>query len=345
MADFSSLIRAWFRQKGRDLPWRNTSDPYKIWLSEIILQQTRVDQGISYYHKFVQHFPSIKDLALANEDEVLNLWQGLGYYSRARNLHAAAQIIHETYNDQFPTAYQKIRELKGVGDYTAAAIASFAYDLPHAVVDGNVFRVLSRYLEIETPIDTSQGKKDFYTVANELLDVSNPASHNQAIMELGALVCTPKNPSCENCPVTDTCQARANETQLNFPIKSKRTKVSKRYINYLVCIDNDITWIKKRTGKGIWQGLYDFPAIELNTDRNLTKKDLTAYRFSDYHLDGNFKHILSHQIIHAKFWIVNVNNKPSDASLEKINLNQLEDYPLPQLLIRYIEQSSLFGAD
>ena len=207
MTDFSILIQAWYRQNKRDLPWRESKDAYKIWLSEIILQQTRVDQGLAYFEKFVHHYPTVFDLAAAPEDEVLNLWQGLGYYSRARNLHAAAQTVVNDFNGVFPADYKKILSLKGVGDYTASAISSIAFGLPHAVVDGNVYRVLARYLCNDTPIDSSKGKKDFKQIAQELLDEKHPGDHNQAVMELGALVCLPRNPQCEICPIRNTCMA------------------------------------------------------------------------------------------------------------------------------------------
>ena len=218
---FAKRLIKWYNFNKRELPWRSTSDPYKIWLSEIILQQTQVNQGLSYYLKFVEEFQTVKDLAKAPADKVMKLWQGLGYYSRARNLHEAAKNIVNEHKGEFPKAYEDIRALKGVGDYTAAAIASIAYNLPYAVVDGNVYRVLSRIFGIETPIDSTSGKKEFNELANELLTKKNPADYNQAIMEFGALYCRPKNPDCTNCIFNDKCEAyRLNKINL-LPVKSK----------------------------------------------------------------------------------------------------------------------------
>jgi A/G-specific adenine glycosylase len=345
MADFSTLINAWYRQNKRTLPWRGISDPYKIWLSEVILQQTRVDQGTAYYLKFIKAFPTIKHLANADEDEVLNLWQGLGYYSRARNMHFSAKLVATELNGVFPTTYKDVLSLRGVGEYTAAAITSIAYGLPHAVVDGNVYRVLSRYLAIETPIDSTQGKKEFAEVAKAFLDHKNPGDHNQALMEVGALICLPKKPNCLECPLSNSCAALQKNTQLNFPVKSKKIKVVNRYIHYLVFTDGQNTVLKKRTGKGIWEGLYDFPMVEKKKGEELEKNDLESYNFSDFTFDGTFKHILSHQKILATFWLVQVKQvKLVDNQIE-IPIRQIEDYPLPQLLIRYIKESRLFGAD
>ena len=345
MADFSTLIRVWYRQKGRILPWREVTDPYKIWLSEIILQQTRVDQGKSYYLKFVKNYPTVGDLANASEDEVLNLWQGLGYYSRARNMHYSAKQIHFEGNGEFPTEYKNVLALKGVGEYTAAAICSFAYELPYAVVDGNVYRVLSRYLEIDSPIDSTDGKKEFALAANELMDKNHPGEHNQAIMELGALVCSPKNPDCEVCPVKNSCGAFTHKTQLNYPIKSKKTKVTSRYFNYLVKTDGQSLIIKKRQGKGIWEGLYDFPMLESTKKTELSEIEVEELGGVSYEFDGSFKHILSHQKIFANFWIVQMKDLITVDNEEIVLIQSIEDFPLPQLLIRYVRQSRLFGAD
>lgn len=345
MADFSILIQDWYRQNRRILPWRGTSDPYRIWLSEIILQQTRVDQGMNYYLKFEKAFPEVKDLANADEDTVLNLWQGLGYYSRARNLHFSAKQIMSEFNGKFPTTYKEVLSLKGVGEYTAAAITSIAYGLPHAVVDGNVYRVISRYFEIDTPIDTTQGKKEFTKVANELLDPNQPGDHNQAMMELGAMVCTPKTPACETeCPVKDTCASRQSGRQFDFPVKAKKIKVRDRYLNYIIYTDGSSTVLKKRTGKGIWQGLYDFPMIETKVESEIGIDDLLA-KDGSIVMDGKFKHILSHQKLNATFWVVETKEVPVQKGQLKVRINEVEDYPLPQLLIRYINASSLFGAD
>ncbi len=345
MANFSILIQEWFRQKSRNLPWRETKNPYYIWLSEVILQQTRVDQGINYYQKFVREFPTVKDLASAKEDKVLKLWQGLGYYSRARNLHFSAKYIVEHYDGVFPTSYKEVLGLKGVGLYTAAAISSIAHDLPYAVVDGNVYRVLSRYLGIDTPIDSAQGQKEFAQVAQSLLDENNAGNHNQAVMEIGALVCTPKLPKCYECPLEGSCFSYKEKIQLQFPVKAKKTKVSNRYFNYLVLTDGIHTVLKKRTGKGIWQGLYDFPLIEKKDQAEISTDDLAKYNTLDYRPDGIFQHILSHQKIKATFWLVNVKKIEIEKNQVLVKINDIEDYPLPQLLIRYMNSNSLINRD
>lgn len=341
--DFSTLIQNWFRRNKRDLPWRSSKSPYKIWLSEIILQQTRVEQGTAYYLKFIDAFPKVEDLANADEDYVLNLWQGLGYYSRARNLQASAKIISNDLNGVFPKDYETILELKGVGDYTASAICSIAYNLPHAVVDGNVYRVLSRYLKIDTAIDSTKGKKEFKQAAGELLDANNPGDHNQALMELGALICTPRKPNCENCPLKDSCLSYKDGNPLDYPVKSKKIKVQNRSFNFLVITDGKFLFIKKRLKKDIWFGLYDFPSLEEEGYGDV-QEALTQFKSKNYFLDVELKHILSHQKIQAKFWVLKVDEMPKSI-FDKIKRSDIEDFPLPQLLIRYINSSELFGAE
>ena len=260
--NFGSIIIRWYNKNKRDLPWRETRNPYLIWLSEIILQQTRVEQGLSYYLRFAEKYPTVKSLAASKEDDVLKLWQGLGYYSRARNLHQTAKRIVDEFSGKFPTDYSSILSLKGIGDYTAAAIASFAYDQKYPVVDGNVFRLLSRHFEMKTPIDTSAGKKEFTEMADGLMMNYPPAIFNQAIMEFGAKVCRPANPDCLKCPLNATCFSFKNKTVHLFPIKKNKTKTKKRYFNYIVIGDKNKFFIKKRIEKDIWQGLYDFPLIE-----------------------------------------------------------------------------------
>ncbi|MCB9224936.1 MAG: A/G-specific adenine glycosylase [Crocinitomicaceae bacterium] len=343
MGDFSTLIKNWYRQNARELPWRSTSDPYAIWLSEIILQQTRVDQGMDYYLKFLDHYPDIQSLANATEDQVLNDWQGLGYYSRARNLHASAKYVVNELNGKFPTEYGSVLSLKGVGAYTAAAICSFAYDHPHAVVDGNVYRVLARLDNCEMPIDSGKGQKYFQRLAEELLDENDPAVHNQAIMELGALICTPKNPDCENCPVNEICISRINGTQLDLPVKEKKTKVRNRYFHYLIWRSNEQVAIRKRTGKDIWQGLYEFHLIEVENEKDQPNFPLQGDQ--KVMLDGEYQHILSHQRIHAKFWVIDTLDLPKVNDLMHIKIEQLDDYPMPQLLIRYLTSSKVFMVD
>ena len=344
MVRFSTLITSWYRQNSRDLPWRNTSDPYKIWLSEIILQQTRVDQGMSYYLKFVKNYPTINDLASASEDEVLNDWQGLGYYSRARNLQSAAKYVIEELNGEFPTSYHEIIKMKGVGEYTAAAVASFAFNEVQAVVDGNVYRLLSRYYNLNTPIDSSKGKKDFKTLADELIDPKNPAEHNQAMMEMGALVCTPKNPSCDTCPLNESCMSLDKGTVLELPVKEKKTKVRNRFFNYLVIKDGQSTYLKKRGPKDVWEGLYDFPLTEKKKQVDLSNKELEAFEVIEK--SETFKHVLSHQRIYCQFWELELKQAGAAGfDWQKVPIKELSNYPMPQLLIRYLEKASFLSED
>jgi len=349
MKHFSPKIITWYNQNKRDLPWRNTKDAYLIWLSEIILQQTRVDQGMAYYLKFAGHFPKVKDLALADNDKVMKLWQGLGYYSRARNLHTTAKTIHTIYKGKFPTAYEDILSLKGVGEYTAAAIASFAYNKPHAVVDGNVYRVLSRIFGIETPIDSSSGKKEFYKLANELIDKKNPGLHNQAVMEFGAMQCKPVNPDCSVCPLSIHCYAFAKKKVSNLPIKEKKTKVRNRYFNYMVFRHKGTIAIHKRTAKDIWINLHDFPLIE--TTKELSEEQLLKssewkkmfgkVKYSIKSISNPCKHILSHQKIYARF--IEIDCKESlKTFLSKdvlvIKEKNIQEYAVPRLVDLYLEK-------
>ena len=258
--DFSSTLIKWYAINKRELPWRNTKNPYFIWISEIILQQTRVIQGEPYYLKFIETFPTIDKLAFSDEKEILRLWQGLGYYSRARNMHFAAKFIVENYSARFPNEYHKILNLKGVGTYTAAAISSFAFGLPHAVLDGNVFRVLSRVFGIDQPINSSLGEKIFRELSTELLPSSEVSNYNQGIMEFGALQCIPKNPNCEPCPLNSRCDALRTKRVKELPVKLKKTKVAEWHMSFLVLITDRGTVLRKRVGKGIWQNLYEFPS-------------------------------------------------------------------------------------
>lgn len=290
------------------MPWRNTKDPYKIWLSEIMLQQTQVAQGLSYYLKFTETFPTVQDLANAPEDEVMRLWQGLGYYSRARNLHYAAKQIATIYKGVFPKTHAEIKALKGIGDYTSAAIASFAYNLPYAVVDGNVYRVLSRLFDVHTAINSSQGKKEFQLLADELLNKNQSALHNNAIMEFGALLCKPQNPACPICPLQSYCMAYANQSVSVLPNKTSKTKIKNRYFNYVVLNHKGFVYISKRTEKDIWQNLYEFLLIETEhilIEEELIKHPTVLALKSPYVLTKTTvvkKHILSHQHLHAVFF-------------------------------------------
>lgn len=339
----SDKLIAWYKKNKRDLPWRNTSDPYKIWLSEIMLQQTQVAQGTSYYLKFTNTFPTVVSLAKAPEDQVMRLWQGLGYYSRARNLHAASKQIETLHKGVFPNTHSDIKNLKGVGDYTSAAIASFAFNLPYAVVDGNVYRVLARLFDLHTPINSSQGKKEFQLLADELLNNKQPALHNNAMMEFGALCCKPQNPQCHNCPVQSNCMAFANNTVSVLPVKTKKTNIKNRYFNYVVLNYKNSVYITKRTHKDIWQNLYEFLLIE--TEAPINEKQLLAQPlvlalktpFTITHITEAKKHILSHQHLHAFFYEVELLAPLKKTNFIKIKKNELDNYALPQLINFYLK--------
>jgi A/G-specific adenine glycosylase len=345
---FSPILVKWYEKNKRDLPWRHHKDPYKIWLSEIILQQTQVAQGLSYYIKFVEKYPTVKKLALAKEDEVFKLWQGLGYYSRARNLHASAKYIHNELQGKFPTTFEDIKNLKGVGDYTAAAIASFAYDLAHAVVDGNVYRVLSRVFGIETPIDSSGAKKEFQQLANDLLNSNNAAMHNQAIMEFGSQYCKPNNPNCESCVLNANCYAYKTNKVTQLPIKLKKTKIRNRFFNYVILIDkNKNILIHKRKEGDIWQSLYEFYLIEtekeISSEQLLDSKDFRAVcksKFDVLFLSKQYKHILSHQHLYAKFYVVKT-SQTFKLQQTKCNLKTLKNYAFPRLIEKFLNDCVL----
>ena len=340
--NFSNTLISWYLQNRRDLPWRKTNNPYFIWLSEIMLQQTRVAQGLSYYLKFTETFPTIFHLAKANESTVLKMWQGLGYYSRARNLHFTAKHIANELEGEFPSTYKEIIKLKGIGDYTASAIASFAFNESTAVVDGNVYRVLSRYFGIDTAINSSSGIKEFKTLADTLIDKEQPANYNQAIMEFGAIQCKPKKPLCMFCPLSDSCVALQKNLVEVLPVKEKKIKIKKRYFNFLVVKTKDNTTIlTQRKGKGIWQGLYQFPLIE--SDKNINKDELIANElfcklFPEETTISLFNqkeivHKLSHQHLHTKFWIVETFN----LSEPIVNWNTIDQYPVPVLIANFLE--------
>lgn len=339
----SDNLISWYKKNKRDLPWRNTNDPYKIWLSEIMLQQTQVVQGLSYYLKFTETFPTIIDLAKAPEDKVMRLWQGLGYYSRARNLHAAAKVVAKEYKGKFPSTYDSIKSLKGVGDYTAAAIASIAFDLPHAVVDGNVYRVLSRLFNCSTPINSTQGKKEFQQLADELLNHKKAALHNSALMEFGALVCKPQNPKCEDCVLRTYCQAYNNNTISQLPVKDKKIKIKNRYFHYIVFNFKDFVYVSKRTEKDIWQNLYEFVLIE--TDHKVKEDDILQAKklkkitkdFEVLKITHLKKHILSHQHLYSTFYELKIPVKINDKNLLQIKRTQLNELAFPQLLIKYLQ--------
>ena len=348
---FSKTLIDWYLKNKRDLPWRNTKDPYKIWLSEIILQQTRVAQGLPYYLKFAANFPTVQDLAAAPLEKVLKVWQGLGYYSRARNLHETAIFISDELQGQFPNNHKELIKLKGIGDYTASAIASTCYNEPVAAVDGNVFRVLARYFDIDTPINSSKGMKEFKDLSQELLGNENPWYYNQAIMEFGATHCTPKLPLCNSCPFSQSCLALKYNKIAELPVKIKKGVIKKRFFNYIVFrTRDDQTILEKRSGKGIWEGLYQFPLIE-------TKEMLTAEEFSTFEefteIKGNdvaevrlynddpVIHKLTHQHIYTRFWIVDKNT----VELNSIKLSRVKDYPVPVLIANFLKESDLGNPD
>jgi A/G-specific adenine glycosylase len=323
LQQINTILLEWYKSNQRDLPWRSTQNPYFIWLSEIILQQTRVKQGMSYYQLFTTKFPTVFDLAAADEQTVLNAWQGLGYYSRARNLHATSRIIVEQFNGIFPQTFNEIKALKGVGNYTAAAISSFAFDLPHAVVDGNVYRVLSRLFNESTPIDTSIGQKLFQSLADNLLNAHFPANHNQAIMEFGAIQCVPVNPNCETCVLNNLCLARQHKTISLLPVKSKKTKVTAINIDYSICLKNNEILLKKRLGKGIWQHMYEFPQSQSKPE---IEPVLTE------------THLLSHQKLTLSYYQNSISKIDFEESgLEWINIDNLDSYPKPKPIQSFID--------
>jgi len=374
---FGEIIINWYQKNKRDLPWRNIKDPYKIWLSEIILQQTRVEQGLAYYQRFVKKYPKVEKLAAAKEHDVLKLWQGLGYYSRARNLHDAAKEIVRRFNGKFPKRYEDIRSLKGVGDYTAAAIASFAYNQPYPVVDGNVYRLLSRYLGIATPVNSSKAKKEFVEAATVLmrenekvrkreseqlrkrssshsptfslshLPTFSPALFNQAIMEFGARQCRPMNPACNECPLSSSCFAFANNKIKTLPVKIKKEKIRNRYFYYAVISNGNKMILKKRTKNDIWKNLYDFPLIE-KSKRMSSEKLFISREWKE--IFGNnksaslimneskiFSHLLSHQRIFAKFFEVKTNSLIKIKDAKAIKPKNIHDYAVPKLIENYLK--------
>jgi A/G-specific adenine glycosylase len=343
--EFSKKLVEWYSLNKRDLPWRNINDPYKIWLSEVILQQTRVAQGTKYYLSFVHNYPTVSKLAVASENKVLKLWQGLGYYSRARNLHYTAKVIVDEYNGKFPSEYSSLIKLKGIGEYSASAIASFAFNLPYPVIDGNVYRVLSRIYGVDSPIDLVVSKKIFFELANLLLDKKNPAEHNQAIMEFGALQCVPVSPNCEICIFKSRCFAFGKNKVKDLPVKAKKIKQKVRHLNYFDFSDGDKTIITKRKEKDIWEGLYQYPLIETKKASNwneiIGKNEIfsSIERIKLKQVSKNYKHQLTHQTIYAKFWKVEgiFSRKKMDKQYKIISKNNLIKYPVPKLIELYLQ--------
>ncbi len=340
--NFSSKILAWYGKNQRDLPWRKTLDAYKIWLSEVILQQTKVAQGTPYYLRFVERFRNIDELSMASEEEVLKLWQGLGYYSRARYMHHTARYISEKLDGKFPDKYEDLIQLKGIGDYTASAIASICFNEPRAVVDGNVYRVLSRYFGIDLPIDTSKGMIYFKKLATELIDADNIRDYNQAVMEFGAIQCVPKNPNCFSCPLQDSCIAKRDAKVDKLPIKQGKTKVTKRYFNYLVLQDGKgATLMHKRNAKDIWRNLWEFPLLETEKTVGASELRRLAVKQFSWSKEASIEavnqspvvHKLSHQQLHTIFWKVSTRNLVPGA----VSWKKIKDYPIPILLADYID--------
>tara|TARA_B100000925_G_C22005068_1_gene473251 strand:- start:1271 stop:2314 length:1044 start_codon:yes stop_codon:yes gene_type:complete len=344
---FCKTLLKWYDINKRELPWRQTSDPYVIWISEIILQQTRVSQGIPYFYKFIQSFPSLKDLANAQEEEVLKLWQGLGYYSRARNLHSTAKYINEKYNGIFPSNLEDILSLKGVGNYTAAAISSFAFDISLPVVDGNVVRVLSRIFGVEMPFESSSGKKKFYNLATKLLDSKRHSEYNQAIMDFGALCCTPKLPKCESCPFVSICIAYNTNNINKLPVKLKKIKITKRFLNYLI-INHEEQFVLSKINQGIWKGMYQFPFVEVDNKTNKNKllesenwkKFFCNYKYKVTGSSEVYLHKLSHQKIYATFWFIDVHNFNKN-NFKCVRKHEFIKLPIPRLIDKFINDYKL----
>ncbi|MCU0418758.1 MAG: A/G-specific adenine glycosylase [Cyclobacteriaceae bacterium] len=339
---FARLLIAWYQQHQRPLPWRHTRDPYRIWLSEIILQQTRVAQGLPYYHAFVEAFPDVQALAAAEERVVLRLWQGLGYYSRARNLHKCARHVVNAWHGRFPTTYAQLLTLPGVGPYTAAAIASFAFGEAVPVVDGNVFRVLARVFGMHTDIASSEAKKLFFEQAQRVMDRARPADFNQAMMELGAICCTPSSPTCHACPVAPLCFARQREAQQLLPVKSKKTKVRKRYVHYFAIRQANKTLMRERTGKDIWRGLYDFYCVETNRPARLDTllaADPFLSRLRITQASKPVKHVLSHQQLKAVFYeaVFKKANTTLPEGMKWYGPRQVNALPKPVLIDAYVK--------
>jgi A/G-specific adenine glycosylase len=349
--DISKLLELWYKKEARELPWRDSSDPYKIWVSEIILQQTRIAQGIEYYYKFLKKFPSIDILANADISEVLNIWQGLGYYSRARNMHAAAKMIMTNYKGEFPASFDEIIKLKGIGEYTAGAIASIAFNENVPAIDGNVKRVASRLFGIYEDIDKPAGLKKIKQALTEVMQSSHPGRFNEAMMDLGSMICKPLNPDCNSCPLNSVCLAYNNNTVNELPVRYKKIKTRKRYFHYIIITSNNYVLINQRKKKDIWQLLFEFPMIETTgptEDSQLL--DLISEKFLEgfdkmklHKISRNITHVLSHQKLHARFFhfeIADLKNH-TFGEYKIINKEKLNNYPLPRLIEKYLQEQKL----
>jgi len=344
--DFKNAIIKWYTENKRDLPWRNTDNPYHIWISEVILQQTRVIQGLDYYNRFISTFPTIKDLANANLDKVMKVWQGLGYYTRARNLHKGAKQIMADYNGALPTSYKELLKIKGLGPYSAGAIASFAFKEAVPAVDGNVYRVLSRVFGVFTSTETSSGKKEFFNLTMELIDKKHPDTFNQALLDFGAMQCVPRSPDCPLCPFSDICYAYRNNLINQLPVKGKKVTARDRFLNYIILRYKDSTFIQRREGGDIWNSLYEFPLIETSMSVELdalveesTWKELFGKeRLEILYSSPAIKHLLSHQILYTKFIIVEI-SKPTyylKANYQKISIPDIQEYSIPKVIDNFL---------
>lgn len=347
MTQIQAILLNWFEINKRNLPWRDTPSPYQVWISEIILQQTRVSQGYDYYIRFTEKWPTITDLAQATEEGVLKMWQGLGYYSRARNLHRCAKQVVEQHNGEFPADFETLKKLQGIGDYTAAAIASIAFNLPCAVVDGNVYRVLSRLFDIDTPININEGQRLFAQLADTMLNREQPGLHNQAMMEFGALHCVPKNPDCLNCVLQVHCLAAAHGTVDERPVKLDKVKVTTRYFNYLVIKVNGGIYLHKRSGNDIWKNLYDFPLIESKEPLSIEQvvssdefRQIVGHKeFIIGKVSPTYTHKLTHRTIIAQFIEIKLSEEMCDIQTKNIFLAREKDvanYPIPRLIDLYL---------
>ena len=345
MSSFSETLIRWYKPHRRNLPWRETRDPYAIWVSEVILQQTRVAQGLDYYRRFLETFPTVQHLAAAPLDAVMKVWQGLGYYTRARNMHAAAQQVVSAHHGRFPNTYEGLRSLRGVGDYTASAVGAFAFDIPRPAVDGNVYRIVARMFGVFTPMDTPAGQKELYSLAMEVLDRERPALFNQAIMDFGGTLCTPKNPACGSCPFVDSCYAFRNTCVSRLPAKSKKVSVRNRYFTYLMVRHRGLTFIRQRSEKDIWHSLYEFPLIETPKPATLNMLEKTpewrewfsAEKPTILYTSEVMKHPLSHQHLYARFYIMEVQQLPYllAQSFLQVPTHSLADYSTPRLIDSY----------
>ena len=343
--EFSILILQWYRKKRRYFPWRTTKCAYKVWLSEVILQQTRTSQGLSYYTKFTDTFPTINDLALTKEEKVLKLWQGLGYYSRARNLHATAKHIHYNLNGVFPKNYKSLIKLKGIGPYTAAAISSICFNEKRAAVDGNVYRILARVFDIHTAKNSTIGIKTFQELADSLISETEPGDYNQGLMDLGATICTPKNPNCNNCPLSSICIAKSKKIIDRLPVKIKKTKIKERYLNYFCIEHNKQFLMKKRTDQDIWKNLYDFPLNELNyntteisTLNQKTIKCIIGETGFTIKKSKHFEHKLSHQKLYITIYHITTEKAPHRNEYTKVNQKQALELPVPKPIEKFFQE-------